>query len=138
MSHAKVFYRVGTPKKLIASISGEVIEVADRWVTIIPDDEGVSKVLIPAMNVVTVEYTPHPLEEAIETATKNSEPIDYAWVCYLWPSDKGSTWHALPNGLDGKPACGGTVGAAMSFQWTCPPDGSCSKCLSIVNKEQTP
>ncbi len=60
MSHAKVFYL--TDNKKGATIAGEVIEVTDRWVTIIPDDESVTKMLIPYSRGPIVEYCPHPDE----------------------------------------------------------------------------
>ena len=62
MSHANVYYQ-GVAKKE-GVIAGEVIEVTDRWVTIVPDDESISKILIPYSRAPIVQYCPHPNEES--------------------------------------------------------------------------
>ena len=63
MPRAKVFYNTRDSKKPIANVTGEVIELGDRWITIVPDDESIRSILIPAIHIVTVEYEPYPEEQ---------------------------------------------------------------------------
>ena len=37
-------------------VAGKVTEVGDHWVTIIPDDKKIEKMLIPTLHVISVEY----------------------------------------------------------------------------------
>ena len=63
MSHAKVYYSTGEPYGKRACVSGEIVLVDERWVTLIPDDESVTKMLIPCTCLPIVQYCPRPLHE---------------------------------------------------------------------------
>ena len=93
MSQAKVFYHTGDKRSETAIVTGKVDWIGDYWITIIPDNEKVEKMLIPMMRIISVEYQAHPLDEDVcLTDKKELQLPDYesiAWcnVCALHRED---------------------------------------------------